>query len=154
MAEPTAGEDALDRLLALAFLLSADARRHLTALGLSESRAHLLLVLHGSGPVTQRALAGELDLAARTVTALVDALTDSGHVTREAHPNDRRAFLVTLTPHGASTAAALAEGRIELAQYLFADWSPRTVASFVNQLDRVLTSMQLALEPDGASGRT
>lgn len=49
----------------------------------------------------------------------MDALVATGFVTREPHPTDHRATLVTFTERGATTAAALARGQEELARALF-----------------------------------
>jgi DNA-binding MarR family transcriptional regulator len=47
--------------------------------------------------VLQRDLVRILGVTSASVTALVDRLTKSGHVTREPHPNDRRAVIVVPT---------------------------------------------------------
>ncbi|MET0303789.1 MAG: MarR family transcriptional regulator [Microbacteriaceae bacterium] len=47
--------------------------------------------------VLQRDLARVLDISSPSVTALVDRLVKSGHVTRETHPTDRRAVVVVAT---------------------------------------------------------
>jgi hypothetical protein len=69
-----------------------DATQALGALDLTPSRAHLLWELGQRGPVTQQVLAA-LRVTPRAMTGLVDALVASGLVTREPHPNDRRAAL-------------------------------------------------------------
>jgi DNA-binding MarR family transcriptional regulator len=87
--------------------------------GLTLPRAHVLWLLHHNGPSTQRALADALKVTPRNVTGLVDGLTASGHVTREPHPGDRRATLVTLTDHAAATMAGMHAGHGRLAELLF-----------------------------------
>ncbi len=47
--------------------------------------------------VLQRDLARLLDISSPSVTALVDRLERSGHVTRRPHPTDRRAVVVVPT---------------------------------------------------------
>jgi DNA-binding MarR family transcriptional regulator len=137
---------ALDRLFEVTVVLGSDMAGHLESQGLTESRAHLLLVLHEDGPVTQRVLADALDVAPRTVTGLVDGLVASGHVTREPHPTDRRATLVTPTTAGAEAAEALAAGRLELAEALFADWRHQHLESLVSALDEVLSTLRALIE--------
>ena len=75
--------------------------------GLTPSRTRLLWVLGQQGPSTQRSLAEALGVSARNVTGLVDALAETGFVTREPHPTDRRASLVSFTDHGAATVERL-----------------------------------------------
>ena len=139
---------ALDRLLEVTVVLGGDMGGHLAAQGLTESRAHVLYVLHDTGPTTQRTLADALDVAPRTITGLVDGLVASGHVTREPHPTDGRATLVTPTREGAEAARALSEGRLELARTLFVDWRVEHVESLVTGLDEVLATLHALVEEE------
>src|SRR3712207_4453271 len=109
---------ALDRVLEVTVLLAADMERDLAARGLTGARTHLLWEVDRRGPSTQRVLAGALGVSPRNVTGLVDALVATGFVTRQSHPTDRRATLVTLTDHGAEVAADLVAGREQLAAQL------------------------------------
>ncbi|RYB94050.1 MarR family transcriptional regulator [Nocardioides oleivorans] len=128
--------DVLDRVLMLAQLVQADLTRFEREQGLTTSRVHLLWVLGATGASTQQALATALDVTPRNVTGLVDGLVASGHVTREPHPGDRRATLVTPTALGASTIAGLARSHAELADQLFGDVPAARLAAF----DGVLTA--------------
>lgn len=139
---------ALDRLLELTVLLGRDMGGHLADRGLTESRAHVLVLLHDSGPVTQRALADEIGVSPRTVTGLVDGLVASGHVTREPHPGDRRATLVTPTPEGAEAARELAEGRVGLARAIFIDWTTPHIARLADDLEEVLDTVEALIEEE------
>ncbi|WP_161606102.1 MarR family winged helix-turn-helix transcriptional regulator [Microlunatus speluncae] len=109
----------LNRLLALSMMLSKDMAVQLGQAGLTPARTHLLMELHQRGPVTQQTLAAALQVSPRNVTSLVDGLVESGHATRERHPDDRRAFLVTLTELGATAAAAMDRDHAQLARDLF-----------------------------------
>src|ERR671912_452474 len=90
----------LGQVLDVAVLVNQDMNGSLGEYGLTPARAHLLWELFHRGPCTQRVLADALDVTPRNVTGLVDALEATGYVTREPHPGDRRATLVTLTDHG------------------------------------------------------
>lgn len=136
--------EALDRLLEIVVLLNADMTESLAQQGLSVPRAHLAWVLHRDGPVTQRALADALDVTPRNVTGLVDGLVASGHVTREAHPTDRRATLVALTPDGTAALEAMAEGHQELAATLFETMSAPQLRAFRDGLEHVTQRLREA----------
>lgn len=125
----------LDGVLHLATLVQADLARFEREEGLSTSRVHLLWVLGASGPSTQQSLARALDVTPRNVTGLVDGLVASGHVTREPHPGDRRATLVTLTEVGTRTVADLASSHEDLAERLFGDVPADRLATFAEVLD-------------------
>jgi DNA-binding MarR family transcriptional regulator len=113
-------EATLDQVLLLTVLLSRDSAQGLARMGLTETRAHALWELRTLGPCTQRALASAMHVTPRAITALVDGLAETGFVTREPRPGDRRAILVTPTERGRTTIAALADGHRELASHLFA----------------------------------
>jgi DNA-binding MarR family transcriptional regulator len=133
---------ALDRILELTVLLGDDMARDLARRGLTGSRAHLVWELHRRGPSTQQTLAGALGVTPRAVTGLVDALSEAGFVTREPHPNDRRATLVTFTSRGARAARALERDHIQLAGRLFGDMSETTFRGFTRGLDAVLARLR------------
>lgn len=125
---------ALDLLLDLSLLVNEDMTAGLARDGLTVSRTKLLWVLGQQGPLTQRALAEALGVSARNVTGLVDALVSTGFVTREPHPTDRRAALVSFTEHGAAVLAKLQEGRHEFARLLFGGLPERRIDCLVEGL--------------------
>jgi DNA-binding MarR family transcriptional regulator len=145
-------EAALDRVLLLTVLLGRDMAEGLAGMGLTEARAHLLWELRAQGPCTQRTLASALHVTPRAITALVDGLVETGFVTREPRPGDRRAFLVTFTERGRTTARALADGHRELAGHLFAGLPPEAFDGFDAGLSHVTDRLRaLVGERWGAS---
>jgi DNA-binding MarR family transcriptional regulator len=132
----------VDQVLEVAVLLNQDMDRSLGALGLTPARTHLLWELLHRGPSTQRVLADALDVSARNVTGLVDGLEQTGFVVRRPHPDDRRATLVTLTPHGSSVVEEMRAGHEELAQQLLGDLGERQVASLGRGLDHLLERLR------------
>jgi DNA-binding MarR family transcriptional regulator len=133
---------ALDRILELVVVIDDDLSRSLARDGLTTSRAHLLWELRRRGPSTQRALADALEVSARTVTGLVDGLEATGFVTREPHPTDRRATLVTFTALGDKTVSALAAGQSEFARVLFDGMPDARLDCLVAGLDDVLARLR------------
>jgi DNA-binding MarR family transcriptional regulator len=113
----TAGR-VMGRLFALAprlvEILDLGAREY----GMSYARGRVVAALQASGPVLMRALAEAVGVTPRTITGLVDALEADGWVDRRAHPSDRRATIVALTPAAESAFARLLEGYRGLAQDL------------------------------------
>jgi DNA-binding MarR family transcriptional regulator len=153
---PGGGADrggALDRVLELTVLLGADMERDLAARGLTTARTHLLWEVHRRGPCTQQTLAGALGVSPRNVTGLVDGLVATGFVTREPHPTDRRATLVTLTGRGAQVAGDLVQGRGQLADLLFTGIPDEVYAGLVEGLDIVLARLRDALGAGGEQQR-
>ncbi len=112
-------EQGLGLLLQLALMLNHDLTQSLARDGLTMSRARVLWELRSRGPSVQRTLADALGVTARTMTGLIDGLVASGLVTREPHPTDRRATLVTVTPLGAATVASMDRDQQQFVQILF-----------------------------------
>ncbi len=133
---------ALDRVLELALLVNADMRQGLAARGLTESRTRLLWELLQRGPSTQRELADALRVSPRNITGLVDALVDTGFVTREPHPTDRRATLVQFTQRGADVAGELQRDQQEFARLLFEGTPQAQLTGLVRGLDAVLERLR------------
>ena len=82
----------------------------------------------------------------RNVTGLVDGLVASGHVTREPHPTDRRATLVTLTELGRRTVRDLRDSHEDLAGQLFGAVPSGQLASFVRTLDETIATFERLME--------
>lgn len=142
MTTPPEHAEALGRILELVIVVSDDLTRTLSAQGLTDARAHLLWELHHRGPSTQRMLADALRVSPRNITGLVDALVATGYVTREPHPTDRRATLVTFTEHGAATTAAMERDQQVFASILFDGMPDDRLAALMEGLDDVLARLK------------
>ncbi len=136
---------ALDRVLELAVLVNEDMNRTLPQDGLTPSRAHLLWELLHRGPSTQRVLADALRVSARTITGLIDGLVATGFVTREPHPADRRATLVTFTAHGRAVADKMRNDQHLFADILFDNMPRERFDGLVEGLDDVLDRLRKAM---------
>jgi DNA-binding MarR family transcriptional regulator len=136
----------LDRVLELVVVLNDDMAQANEALGLTPSRIHLLWEVGQRGPVPQRVLAEALRVTPRAVTGLVDALADDGFVTREPHPSDRRATLVTLTARGETLVRQLKRDHKALARALFAPMSRSEFDGFRRGLGGIIDRLRTHLE--------
>lgn len=113
-----------------------DRRREVCeALGMSFIRIKALRQV-AAGPLTLRRLAERLMTDPPYTTIVVADLERRGLVTRTAHPGDRRAKLVTVTPEGAR-AAELAERVLDEPPAFLAALDPADLAA----LDRVVTKL-------------
>lgn len=96
-----------------------DAERHLSEasqrymrLSRQDMRAlhYLIVARHGENVVTPGMLTAHLGISAASTTKLLNRLEREGHVTRNLHPTDRRAFAIEVTP-STETAAMASMGR-------------------------------------------
>lgn len=136
-----AWEATLDRVLALTVVLGKDMATQLARDDLNDSRAHIVWELAHRGPSKQAAIAVALGVTPRAVTSLVDALVAGGIVTREPHPTDRRATLVTLTERGDAVAHSFIAGHRDLARRLFADVPADQLDTFDAVIGHVLARL-------------
>jgi len=133
---------ALDQVLEVALLINQDMNSSLGEHGLTPARTHLLWELFHRGPSPQHVLADALGVTARNVTGLVDGLEETGHVTRERHPSDRRATLVTLTDHGTEVMTQMQKGQEEFARLLFEGLTDRQIGALTRGLSHVLDRLR------------
>jgi DNA-binding MarR family transcriptional regulator len=108
----------------------------------SPARIRLLGVLHCKGPQMMCHLSEALGVTARNVTTLVDALEEEKLVKRLAHPTDRRATLIELTPQGlAWTTEAMAPVKEKLAEP-FRDLPRNDQRELLRLLEALLAALQ------------
>lgn len=136
---------ALDRVFELVVLMTEDMTHSLGRQGLTTSRAHLLWELRRSGPRTQQSLATAMGVSARNITGLVDGLVATGFVSRQAHPTDRRAALVTFTELGERTTRTMENDQQHLAEQLFSGLPDPQFDCFLDGLDEVLARLHEAI---------
>ena len=70
-------------------------------LGLTPAQARIIVMLHLHGPMSQQGLASLTDVEPSTLVRTLDVMEREGLASREPNPEDRRAYLVRLTDHGA-----------------------------------------------------
>lgn len=135
-------DDALERLFEVAGVLMDSVNEGLSELKLTPARAEVVWRIGRHGPLTQRQLSDALRCTPRNVTGLVDALEDMGLVSRQPHPTDRRATLVTLTEHGGEAARQWRAGHGHLGGRLFGDMDAAELSAFVDTLDRIVERLR------------
>lgn len=131
----------LDRLLLAGHLLREDTARAFAGTPLTESRAAVLWVLQAQGPSTQQSVAQALQVSARNVSGLVDALEPLGYLRRTPHPQDRRAVLLELTPLGVETMTTMAREHAQLDGDLLASVAPEDREAFERGLEAVVATL-------------
>ncbi len=135
--EPTA--DSLgDQLGAVARQLRSAAMASLSAWDVTPSQMRAVRMLDRHGGVRSSELAQHLHIAPRSATEVVDALEAKGLVERSPDPSDRRATLVSLTPHGTTLVEEVRRARGLESERLFERLSDRDR----DHLARILRRLQ------------
>ncbi|MEY2878723.1 MAG: hypothetical protein RLZZ15_1103 [Verrucomicrobiota bacterium] len=141
-----------DYALVLAVLATADAflresQRLFRPLGLTAAQFNVLNILAGHADgLSQRALGDKLLVDRSNVTGLLDRMTTAGWVRRADHPEDRRVYLITLTPAGRKLwAKAAAVYRDVIAQVTdgLSVRDQRDTAAILGRLEKAAARWQL-----------
>jgi DNA-binding MarR family transcriptional regulator len=115
--------DVAGRLHSAAIHLLRRVRRDDPLMELTPARASVLSVLVFGGPRTPGELAAIEQVAAPTMTKLVNGLVRDGYVRKRLHPADGRAVVITATGKAERTLREGRRRRLELLQKLFSDLS-------------------------------
>lgn len=107
-------------------------------------RAHDGMVL---GELSRRMM-----VSAGNLTALVDRLVASGHVSRTTSPADRRVQIIALTDFGREWFDKAAERHGDWLGMLFADLSPRERESLMAALAKLKQSIRRGLDSANGAG--
>lgn len=92
--------------------------------------------------LTAGELANHLHLSSGAVTYLVERLSQSGHVTREADPRDRRKVLLKLSETGLQSAENFSGPLKATLGSVLADMDPQALADVLDVLERVNQGIQ------------
>lgn len=92
----------LHPLLHAGHLVEARLRSSLSEVGLGPRQARVLAALNHIGETHQKTLAKEFDITPASMSSMCDRLAAAELIERQVDPNERRAFLVRLTPAGES----------------------------------------------------
>jgi DNA-binding MarR family transcriptional regulator len=109
--------------------------------GLTPARLRVLGTLAHEGPSIMHALAEELDVTPRNITALIDGLEQDGLVERQRHPSDRRAIVVALTDTGRKVTEAWWDDHIDRTSEIFGELGERDQRSLL----RILKKLEVPL---------
>ena len=113
---------------------------HLARHDISQGRFMVLVLLDrapdGDG-ISPSEIAQQLGVTRATVTGLLDGLEKCGLISRQTHPDDRRAFCIELTPQGRQFLADLLPGHYRRIAGLMAHLSPTEQRQLVNLLCKV-----------------
>lgn len=112
---------------------------------ISVTQCYALEALVRSGPRTLNELAAELYLDKSTASRVVSTLERKGYITRQTHPQDRRAILIDLTPSGKKLCGKIQAELIEETTRLLDDFEPAVRDAAPRLLDRLARAAERRL---------
>lgn len=116
-------------------------------LGLSTGEAHLVSYLRSYGPCPITELSRVFGTKPSTLTSMLDRLSDRGLVRREPHPEDRRSFLVELTPGGRDASVAIQRVVRSLEARIRARVGSKEIAGFQAVMSSIAEVTQIQVRP-------
>ena len=136
------------RLLACSTQIETEIRKRLRArFGITLSRFDYLAQLHRHPEgLRMNALSRYLMVTGGNITGLTDELEKEGLVQREPSPQDRRAFVLKLTPEGRGRFEQIAAEHEGWIVELFAGWTPAQKT----QVHELLAQLKTHLSKDNA----
>lgn len=114
---------------------------HFAQFGVTTDQFLVLFTLADGGPVTQQELATRITSDPNTLRAMVVLLERKGLLVRTAHPTDRRARIVALTPDGEALFETLWDSSDGFRQHVASVLSPEETATLVTLLGRFADSL-------------
>jgi DNA-binding MarR family transcriptional regulator len=124
--------------------VSDDFRRRLAPLDIHPRTNAILVALSADDGQSQRQLSARLGLHRNVMVSLIDSLEEQGLVKRMPHPDDRRAFAVTLTDKARELLPALEEQSHAMEDEVTAALTPEQRAMLLDALQRVSASLGLS----------
>ena len=126
----------------IAYLITR-ARRHdlirtVAAVPLDRAAVMVLQQLADAGPVRSGELATRLEVEAPHVTRQVQRLQQAGYADRAPDPDDRRAYLIQLTPAGRAASDRIREAGTSGMQAALAHWPPHELHQLATLLHRMV----------------
>jgi DNA-binding MarR family transcriptional regulator len=112
---------------------------HISDIDPAQGRILFALWKKDGVPITE--LSRETLLHKSTLTKMLDRLEESGHLTRDNVPNDRRATLIKLTEKNRRLKGKYDEVSIEMAKIYYKGFSEEEIAHLNRLLDRVLDNL-------------
>jgi DNA-binding MarR family transcriptional regulator len=132
------------RLSQLGTYVSDGFKRRLAPLDVLPRTNALLVALAGNDGQSQRQLSARLGLHRNVMVSLIDTLEAQGLVKRMPHPDDRRAFAVTLTDKARELLPALEEQSHAMEDEVTEALTPDERATLLDMLQRVSASLGLS----------
>ncbi len=94
-------------------------------------------------------LSEHLGISRNTVSALLNALEEQGLIERQLHPEDRRQFLIRITPEGMELVGIRAPDFGRLVTSVFGVFTPNEQDTLAALLDKLLSNMVQMAENNG-----
>ena len=133
-----------DRLAAFVRQRRRTMQRYFSSIGMFNGHPAMLFHLRRQPGITQKELAGCMEISKACVATSVRRLEAAGLIRREGDPVDGRVTHLYLTPAGEEMDAACARGRDFLIETLYQGLTEEETAALYTALDKMIRNLQAA----------
>lgn len=123
--------------------VASEFQRRMSKIGIEPRTFAVLMALATEDGQSQRQLSARLDIHRNAMVSVIDALEEDGLVKRMAHPEDRRAFAITLTDRARALLPDLDLAGHELENIVAAPLSPAERKTLRELLQRIASGAGL-----------
>jgi DNA-binding MarR family transcriptional regulator len=103
----------------------------------------VLLLLFVEGPSRMSVLSSNMGIAMATATGIVDRLVERGLITREGHPEDRRAVICRLSPEGQELVDRLWQSGRSRGRELLENMNPAELRLVADAMEAILKAASI-----------
>ena len=140
-----AAEELITRILLLQRQLRCLAQRSTDPRGPGTALQAVMRVIGEQTEVRATELAEKLGIGAAGLSRHISELVEMGYVCRRPHPEDGRAFLISLTPAGTRTVAEELRRRTALLQQMLEDWTDEEALSASESLTKLTETLHTSI---------
>ena len=97
------------------------------------------------GEIRATELAEKLSIGTAGLSRHITELVEAGYVCRRQHPEDRRAYLISLTPAGSTAVSAEMGRRSAVLRHMLNEWSNEEALAANESLTRITETLQISI---------
>ena len=105
----------------------------------------VMRVIGDHGEIRATELAEKLGIGTAGLSRHISELVEAGYVCRRPHPEDGRAFLISLTPAGIQAVSEEMRRRSAALQHILEDWSDEEALAANESLTRITETLQSSI---------
>lgn len=106
-----------------------------------QGQPRILVLLSEQDGMTQRELSDSCAIDVTTLSRTLDRMEEAGFITREPHPDNRRAFLIRITELGKEKAEASRHGFQKIDDLIWQGFSKQEMESLLEKLQKVKANL-------------
>ncbi len=118
--------------------------RHIRSLGLTTSQFDVIATLGNTQGMSCREIGEKTLMVKGTLTGVLDRLEKKGLLTRQEHPEDKRSFLIAMTPKGQALFEKVFPAHLQYLEAAFGPLGEETLLALEKQLKTLRRALEVS----------